>query len=170
MSIVDELKDKRMAEIKKRETNSEMYEEMGSTMNIKKTLMSCMDMKKFIEETKNIIDNSEHFNFKSDRTRKYIDEKDPKFIISSELLNKHSKVKNDDIEKMNKIMDEIRPYVVSELINKFSDYVAECIIDEDKFNNLFKNLPEEFSSTFLTRIYTLRISPSENTIVLGYFL
>lgn len=169
MSITETLKEKREKELKEREHNPDLLNSMSKNLNIKKTLMSCMDMEKFIEKTKEIVDSSEHFRFKNDRSKKFIDHKNPVFLLSCTLLD-DVKVKDNKPDEVDKWSDKITPLIRDELVHQFSDYVTECVSDKDKFDLLFKNLPEEFSSTYLTRIYIVNVNPAENVIILKYFV
>lgn len=150
------------------------HEEIVNMNAIKRTLKSCLDMNLLIKEMSEIIDKSKNFEFRSERTKKFINAKDPTFILKCKLLDEFKNLNPKDVNKLNpnkvsKLADEITELAVKEIINKTADFTTECIIDEDKFNTLFKNLPEELSSSFLSMIYSVRISVVDNSVVIKIF-
>lgn len=148
---------------------NEDYGKITDMVKIQKTLKSCIDMDKLVKETINIIDNSEKFKFRSERSKKFIDKNDPTFVLIRNDLD-ISKIDKNDIFKLNKLTDEVTRELSEDILVKIGDYIIECVIDREKFDSLFKNLPEEFSSTMLSNIYIIRLSLVDNTIVLKFFL
>lgn len=148
---------------------NEDYGKMTDMVKIQKTLKSCIDMDKLVKETINIIDSSEKFKFRSERSKKFIDRRDPTFVLQCENLD-ISKIDKNDIFKLNKLTDEVTRELSNDVLVKIGDFIIDCVIDKEKFDSLFKNLPEEFSSTILSNIYIIRLSLIDNTIVLKFFL
>jgi hypothetical protein len=126
-------------------------------------------MKKFISKITENIEKSEDFDFKSERSKKFISEFDPVFLLKCNdetLINKFKR--NTSLEQ--EIIDEITHKLDVEILRKTNEYITDCVTDKDKFDTLFNNLPEEFSNLYLSNIYIIRISVQENTITLKYFV
>lgn len=154
------------------ERNNE-YKEIIKLSKIKKTLMSCIDMELVIEEAKKIIDKSKNFSFRSDRAKRFIDPKDPTFILKSSLLSDDKKSK-ENLQKLkgkelSDLTDKITHAVNVEVASKITEFITKSALDEEKFNELFKDLPEEFTNTFLTNIFIVRLSVVDNSVVLKIF-
>lgn len=149
--------------------NNEDYGKMTDMVKIQKTLKSCIDMDKLVKETVAIIDASEKFNFRSERSKKFIDRNDPTFVLVKNDLD-ISRIDKNDIFRLNKLTDEVTRELSEDILVKIGDFIIDCVVDQEKFDSLFKNLPEEFSSTMLSNIYIIRLSLIDNTIVLKFFL
>ena len=145
------------------------YDKLNDMVKIKKTLKSCMDMDKFVNKMVELIDTSENFDFRSQRSKKFIDRNDPIFILKCETIDL-TKVDNGNLKEVNNITDFVTAKLNDELLVHVNNFITECIIDKEKFDSLFKDLPEEFATTFLTNIYVVRLSLSENSIILKYFI
>lgn len=153
-----------------RSMTEERYEALNNLTSIKKTLMSCMDMDKFVLTVIDIIENSKSFTFRSERAKKFIDRGDPTFILCSPLLETEGNLDKLSDTKKSKLTDKITKLLNEEVIRKISGFITSCVVDQEKFDSLFKNLPKEFSSTYLTNIYIIRLSIADNSLVLKYFM
>ena len=148
---------------------NENYHKMNEFLKIKKSLKSCMDVNIFINKMKEIIDESENFSFRSERSKKFIDKNNPEFILTYKKLN----TKNIDTSKvsdMNKLTEKVTNIVFDEILSKASEFITESITDKEKFDQLFKDIPEEFSSKNIFNIYTIRVSIKDNAIIIKYFM
>lgn len=158
------------------EMNSSDYEDIATLNNIKRTLKSCIDVDKLISEMTRIIDKSKHFNFRSERAKRFINKNDPTFILNCDLLNEFKGMSPRELQrldpgKVTALTDKITKLVNAEITSKIADFMTECVTDKDKLNNLFDSLklPREFSDTFLTSIYIIRVSVMDNSVVIKPF-
>lgn len=156
------------------EENKNRYDEINNIMNIKKTLKSCIDTKLLVQKIKSLINESKNFEFRSKRAEKFINLDDPTFILKCNLLNefdgiKPEKVKKLNVNKIDKLTDDITKLVNDEITSKVSDFLTECVTDKDKYDSIFKNVPEELSDTLLTRIYIIRVSIIDNAVTIKLF-
>lgn len=150
------------------------YEDMTKLNSIKRTLKSCIDMDVLIDKMKKIIDESEEFSFRSERAKKFINKNDPTFILSCSLLDKFKGLNPKDLSKLDtnkvsKLTDDITKLVNDKITSNVSNFINECVLDKEKFDSLFKNIPEEFSDILLTRIYIIRVSIVDNSVVVKLF-
>lgn len=147
----------------------EDYDKMGDMTKIKKNLKSCMDMDLLVNKTIEIIDDSKSFEFRSSRSKKFIDRNDPTFLLTCKTVD-FSKVNKDSITEINKLTNNVTEIIKNEIINKIGDFITTSVIDKEKFNQLFKNLPDEFTNTMLTNIFIIRVVLSDNTVIFKYFI
>lgn len=145
------------------------YEKINDMVKIKKTLKSCMDIDLFIEKAIKVIDESKNFNFRSERSKKFIDRNDPTFILKCDSLDL-TQIDRGDLKLVNDTTDLLTRKLSDEVLVHINNFITDCVVDKEKFNSLFKGLPEDFSNTFLTNIYIVRLSIAENSIILKYFI
>lgn len=145
------------------EQDNTSYERASEFINIRKNLQACIDMEKFIDRMKEIINNSKSFSFRSDRAERYIDKKNPIFILKSKNLPEDIQKKS--MSEIDRITDKIKNVLQKEIINSASNALRECINVED-YGKVFK---EEDTITLLTSIYIMRLSTIDNCIYLSWF-
>lgn len=136
---------------------------------IKKDIMSYIDMDKFIDLMRDAINKSENFEFKSERSSRFIEKDQPNFILKSKLLAIDKKTVNDK-QKLNKITEDICQLVFEEIISEVSKELSYMFKDNENIDNLFKDIPEDLKDIYLTNIYTIRLNPVENIINILYFI
>ena len=156
------------------EEDKSRYDKINDIISIKKTLKSCIDVKSLVEKMKDLIGKSKDFEFRSKRAEKFINLEDPTFILKCNLLKEFEgitpeKVRKLDPKKIDKLTDKITKLVDKQITSKVSDFLTECVTDKNKYENIFKNLPEEFSDTFLTQIYIIRVSIIDNAVTIKLF-
>lgn len=139
---------------------------------VKKTLMSCIDIKKVINETRKIIDESNSFNFRSERAKKFIDPKNPVFILKTDMIPSNEKevkklISNDSL--VSDLTDKITEQVNTEIASKITTFITESALDKEKFDELFKDLPDELTDAFLTNIFIIRLSIQDNSVLFKIF-
>lgn len=106
--------------------------------------------------------------------RNLINKNDPTFILSCSLLDKFKGLNPKDLSKLDtnkvsKLTDDITKLVNDKITSNVSNFINECVLDKEKFDSLFKNIPEEFSDILLTRIYIIRVSIVDNSVVVKLF-
>jgi|GEM_PF-2716516 len=142
---------------------------INTLQKVKKDIMRYIDMELFIDKVRDIIRNSDNFDFRSERVARFIDPEKPVFVLKSPLLEVSGKNAN-NINYLDYLTDEITDVVANEIITKISDVITTCIKDTDGMDSLFKDVPDDIKVFYLTNIYTIRISPSSNNINIQYFI
>ena len=111
--------------------NEDEIKKISEVLKLKKDIMSYLNMGEFIENAKNIIDNSSIFEFRSRVARNYIDKKNPSFVL---------KIK--DIDILNEMLSysdprkEVNKLLQKDIISKISksneeyDYVVKLHFKE----------------------------------------
>ncbi|AMS01293.1 hypothetical protein AR9_g209 [Bacillus phage AR9] len=154
--------------------NQSDIENIVKVNKIKKDITSFFDMDLFINKMRDIIDESEHFDFRSKTSRLYIEKERPNFIlkyVSDELTNKINSVQGSDPEETESIqIDIITEYIFNDVISKFSTFVTDCIKDTEKLNDLFSDIPDDIKDILISNIYTIRPDIKGNNIQVLYFI
>jgi hypothetical protein len=135
---------------------------------IKRDITSYFDMDLFIGKMREIIDESAHFEFRSDNARKFIEKDRPVFIIkyTSETITNGLK----QFDSEDKRVDFITDAISADIIAKFSRFITDCIRDSDKLNELFSEVPKDITEFFISNIYTIRADIDNNNIYILYFI
>jgi len=141
---------------------------------IKRDITSYFDMELFVDKIRKIIDSSDVFTFKNESNRKFIEPQKPRFVIkfkNQKDLNEVLSNKTYDTTETVKIRTDITvKAVVSEIINKFSREITDCIKDQNKIDELFKDLPKGLDKIIIGNIYTINCDIENNTIHIIYFI
>jgi isoleucyl-tRNA synthetase len=128
----------------------EDYQQMSEIKEIRKRLLSYINIETLIEKIRDFIDESEYLDFKSKRSKKFIDTKRPVFYI---LIDKDKSLESEKYKpKRNKFKsaDEEASYytniVYGEIITKVTEYINNTIRDsKDKEGAELKEFMKESS-------------------------
>jgi hypothetical protein len=140
---------------------------------IKRDITTYFDMESFIDKMRKIIDDSEHFAFRSTTARLYIEKDKPTFIlkyISDEVSEKLKSFTGLPEEVESQQVDFIADAISVDIVSKFSQFITDCIKNSDKLNELFSDLPKDVKEFFISNIYTIRVNVKENNIYVIYFI
>jgi hypothetical protein len=148
--------------------NEQDITNLTAISEIKRDITSYFDMDLFIKKMSELINDSKHFEFRSLTAKKFIDKEKPIFIlrhisddIQKELNGLHTKD-----EKISFITSVVNTNIIS----KMSVFITDCIRDEKKLNDLFKDFPKGTAHFFVSSIYFVRVDVEKNNIQLQYFI
>lgn len=144
--------------------NEEEIKKVAKALQLKRDIMSYLDINEFIEKTRRIIDNSDIFEFRSNVARLYIDKKNPQFVLKI----KDENLLNEILQKKNP-RDEIAKLLQHEIIKNISELLTEALKKSNN-NNLFEDIPEEITKFVLSNIYVIRANVEINNIQLFFFI
>jgi hypothetical protein len=153
--------------------NTEDIDMISKINQIKRDITSYFDMDLFIDKMRKIIDESEHFSFRSSTARLYIEKQMPTFIIkyiSDDIKNKLDSYTGAPEEVESKQVDFLADAISVDIVSKFSQFITDCIKDSDKLNELFSELPKDVKEFFISNIYTIRANVKDNNIYVIYFI
>lgn len=151
----------------------EDIEAISKIGQIKRDITAYFDMDLFINKVREIIDNSKHFDFRSDTARLYIEKDRPTFIIkyiSDDIAKGLAEIGGSGEEQESKQVDFLADAISADIISKLSKFITECIKDSEKLDELFSGLPVDVKEFFISNIYTIRINVKENNIYILYFI
>lgn len=143
--------------------NNEEIEQLKKALELKRDIISYLNMESFIDNTRNIIDESETFDFRNSSSRLYIDKRQPVFILK---LKDENTLK--DMIKRKDARDEVSKLLQVEIIQNISRLLTDCIKDEQ--SDLFSGIPEDIKEFVISNIYVIRCNIQENNIQLFFFV
>lgn len=140
-------------------------DELKKALEIKRDLMSYLNITTFIDKVRDIIDQSEQFDFRSKISRLYIDERQPSFTLKikddetyKQLLNGDEKDSRNEVSKM----------LQTDVIKNISKLLTDCLDNED--SDLFEGISEEIKEFVIANIYVVRTNLKDNNIQLYFFV
>lgn len=143
--------------------NEEEINKIKEVLKLKKDIMSYLNMGEFINKTRNIIDDSEIFEFRSKVARNYIDKKNPSFTlrIKDENIHQEMLTYKDPRNEVNKLLQK-------DIIGKISKLLTDSINNSN--NKLFDAVPKDVTEFILSNIYVIRSNIKENNIQIYFFV
>lgn len=150
--------------------DKEDLENLKRLTSYKNNLMNSIGMDVFIDEVRNIIDNSKYFEFRSPMSKKFIDKDRPIFIIkmNDEMASKYCKINKTDDKIINKRVNEITETIKNCIIEKISNYLTNYIYNNQELKEYFESFNETMKNLFISSIYGIRVNLQDNIIYLEY--
>lgn len=143
--------------------NEEEIVQLKNALELKRDIISYLNMESFIDKTRDIIDNSETFEFRNSSSRLYIDKRQPVFVLKLKDENTlREMVKRKDAR------DEVAKLLQIEIIQNISRLLTDCIKDDK--SDLFSGIPAEIKEFVISNIYVIRCNIQENNIQLFFFV
>lgn len=151
--------------------NSKEIETLKKLYDVKRNLMSCLDMSEFIKGVSEVIDQSKYFSYRSSTSKLTINVNKPAFImkiIDEKLLKKLVEIdKMDQTKNGMKVLDELSNYLNEDIIKKISEVLTTCL--KEKKDTIFKDIPKEIEDFIISNIFSVRFNLQENNVQLFYF-
>lgn len=143
--------------------NEEEINKIKEVLRLKKDIMSYLNMGEFINQARDIIDNSNIFEFRSKVARNYIDKKNPSFTlrIKDENIHQEMLTYKDPRNEVNKLLQK-------DIIGKISKLLTDSINNSN--NKLFDSVPKDITEFILSNIYVIRSNIKENNIQIYFFV
>lgn len=145
--------------------HEEDLKQLLDVMAIRSNLMAYIGIENLINEIKDVIDNSETFEFRSLNARKFIDKNKPTFVIKvtpSKIEYFLNKYKDKDIEKY---INEISSLVGNEIISESSKIINKFIDGNDELVNLLKEYDTSITDLVLSNIYSIKVGNISDNII-----
>lgn len=147
--------------------NKEQEKKLEEYIAIKRHIKACFDMNKFLDIMKECIDNSEHFEFNSERSRKFINKQRPIFILKSSLTEGVT-LRDKTESEVDEFTNMIVKHLSDEILNKISDNMMNILSDPEKYHDLC-NVDKDLVDLVITNIYKVNIDKDKGIIHLEYF-
>ena len=144
--------------------DNEEREQLKKALELKRDIISYLNMATFIAKTRDIIDKSECFEFRSIASKLYIDERQPVFILKLKDVN----IAQELAKLGEKGRDEVTKMLQYEIIRNISKLLTDCIRDDK--SDLFVGIPEEITEFIITNIYVVRANLKDNNIQIYFFV
>ena len=151
--------------------NEDDLESLQNFIVFRNNLMSAIGIDTFIDTVREIIKSSEHFEFRSHRTEKFINKLQPIFIIKlkDEYYKKYATMNFKDTKVADNITDEVVEYIREDIISNVSSYLNDTIFKNEELREYFGKFDETIKDIAISNIYGIRNSIPDNIIYLEYF-
>lgn len=147
--------------------SEEDEKELEQIQKIRKNILKNIGIKNFIELIKNLIDDSEHYEFTSAAKRNFININTPIFTI-----RKKDFVYDEKKFKTEKAKDNEINNIVKEITHEILDNTTQCILDiinsDEKLKEIYGDINESLKNLLWTTIFEIRVSLKDNIIYVRY--
>jgi len=157
------------------------YRDMQDIRDIKKRVLTYIDLPVLIEQITEIIESSPFLNFKNERSKKYIDKKRPIFYlkVDRDLAMKSDKYKfrNAKFSSQNEEVKYFSNIIFMEIITNVTRYITEClkcnpdledyIANKDVFKDVGRENRKNIlnNTAVLSTMFGIRFSQDDSTII-----
>lgn len=134
---------------------------------MRRNLLKNIGIKNFIELIRNLIDDSEHYEFTSASKRKFININTPIFTIRKKdfIYNeKDFKSEKNKDDKINEIVYEIN----KEILDNTTNAIISIINSDEELKSLYGNINESLKGLLWTTVFEIRVSLKDNIILMRY--
>lgn len=141
--------------------------ELEQLQKVRRNLLKNIGIKNFIDLLRNLIDDSEHYEFTSAAKRKFINLNTPIFtlrrkgFVYNEKDFKTDGAKND---KINEIVKEIN----DEILSNTTSAILHIINEDEELKKIYGDINESLKGLLWTTIFEIRVSLPDNIIYMRY--
>jgi len=157
------------------------YKDMQDIRDIKRRVLSYIDLPILIDYITGLIEKSPYLTFKNERSKKYIDKKRPIFYVKidrdSVVNSEEYKVRNKNFTSQNEEVKYFSNVIFMEVITHTTRYINEClksnpdledyIASKDVFKDIGKENRKAISSStaVLSTMFGIRFSQDDSTVI-----
>ena len=151
--------------------NEDDLQNLQNFIIFKNNLMNAIGIDNFIDNVREIINNCEHFEFRSSRAEKFINKNNPIFIIKlkDEYYKKYKDMNLTKEDILDNITDEVVNFIRDDIITNVSAYINDAIFKNEKLVEYFNTFDQTIKDIAISNIYGIRNSIADNIIYLEYF-
>lgn len=135
---------------------------------IRKNLLKNIGIKNFINMMRDIIDNSEKFEFTSAAKRKFINEITPVFTIKLKDFTPLTARQLNDIKYVDNEINKIVSLVNNDILRHTTESILKLIENDETLKKIYSKFDEDLKGLMWTTIYEIRVSIKDNIINVRY--
>ena len=135
---------------------------------IRKNLLKNIGIKNFINMMRDIIDNSEKFEFTSAAKRKCINEITPVFTIKLKDFTPLTARQLNDIKYVDNEINKIVSLVNNDILRHTTESILKLIENDETLKKIYSKFDEDLKGLMWTTIYEIRVSIKDNIINVRY--
>lgn len=135
---------------------------------IRKNLLKNIGIKNFINMMRDIIDNSEKFEFTSAAKRKFINEITPVFTIKLKDFTPLTARQLNDIKYVDNEINKIVGLVNNDILRHTTESILKLIENDETLKKIYSKFDEDLKGLMWTTIYEIRVSIKDNIINVRY--
>ena len=141
--------------------------ELEQIQNIRKNILKNIGIKNFIDLIRNLIDDSEDFEFTSATKRKFININTPVFTIRKKNYkfdeSKYKTQKSKD-EEINRIIKDI----TLQILDKTTLAILTIINSDEELKKIYGDINETLKDLLWTTVFEIKVSLKDNIIYMRY--
>ena len=141
--------------------------ELEQIQNIRKNILKNIGVKNFIDLIRNLIDDSEDFEFTSATKRKFININTPVFTIRKKNYkfdeSKYKTQKSKD-EEINRIIKDI----TLQILDKTTLAILTIINSDEELKKIYGDISESLKDLLWTTVFEIKVSLKDNIIYMRY--
>lgn len=141
--------------------------ELEQIQNIRKNILKNIGVKNFIDLIRNLIDDSEDFEFTSATKRKFININTPVFTIRKKNYkfdeSKYKTQKSKD-EEINRIIKDI----TLQILDKTTLAILTIINSDEELKKIYGDINETLKNLLWTTVFEIKVSLKDNIIYMRY--
>lgn len=141
--------------------------ELDQIQKIRKNILKNIGIKNFIDLIRNLIDDSEHYEFTSASKRKFININTPIFTIRKKDYNPDPAIYNSSVksnDEINRIVKEIN----KDILDKTTEAILGIINSDEDLKNIYGDISTSLKGLLWTTIFEINVSLKDNIIYLRY--
>lgn len=142
-------------------------EDLAQIQNIRRHILKNIGINNFINMMREIIDDSEKFEFTSATKRKFININTPIFTIRKIGYKPDQKLINNDKyinSEISNITSEINKDILSHTTKKILDFIQT----DEHLKKIYSNINEDLKDLIWTTVFEIRCSIKDNIIYIRY--
>lgn len=142
-------------------------EDLAQIQNIRRHILKNIGINNFINMMREIIDDSEKFEFTSATKRKFININTPIFTIRRIDYKPDQKLINNDKyinSEISNITSEINKDILSHTTKKILDFIQT----DEHLKEIYSNINEDLKDLIWTTVFEIRCSIKDNIIYIRY--
>lgn len=162
-----------MKEIKEKDSLDylldEDIEKINTIQKNKRKLMSYFKNDFMVETIKKLIDNSKYISFVSERSKKFVDVKQPVFNLKINLEEFISDYNiNLYVRTEESMTSTVQSCLNNEVYKPFSHVLFDTIKQQPNDSDIFKEIPDIYDVLLLSSIFAIRIDLANSKVILEY--
>lgn len=148
--------------------NDKDKEQLVEMLNIRNNFMNYIGIQNFIDHVRTVIKESEHFEFRSLNSEKFINAEKPVFIIKvkdGHLKDIHIPSKKNDIAEDELYRSSIVRYISSEIFTPAGDIINNYIKGNDELEKKLVGIDSSITEMVLSNIYSVLVGNHSDNII-----
>jgi hypothetical protein len=141
--------------------------ELEQIQKMRKNILKNIGIANFIDLIRNLIDDSEHYEFTSAAKRKFISINTPIFTIRKKDFVYNEKDYRTQGNKDDKI-NEITKEITKEILDKTTTAILNIINSDEELKKIYGDINETLRGLMWTTVFEIRVSLQDNIIYMRY--
>lgn len=144
--------------------SEEDVNELEQIQKLRRNILKNIGIKNFIDLIRDLIDQSDDFEFTSASKRKFININTPIFVIRK----KNYTYKASNAEQEDNEINQIVKDITYQILDKTTNSILSIIETDEELKELYGNINENLKGLLWTTVFEVKVSLEDNIIYLRY--